>query len=127
MPNFITKDKPPEADPGTLPNTAFVKSMWAGKDVYCLPTRTPEPTIKAFLAALNIRENLTSMYYGYEMLFDIKDIPELGFESADYYVSKNGVDGWYIIADVDFYDFLDVKWLINYDFWIINQSDFSSF
>lgn len=126
MPNFITKDKPPESELGTLPNTAFVKSMWAGQDVYVLPTNTPDPTIKQFLAALNVRENNASFYYAYEMLIDIKEMPEIGFESTDYYC-KNGVDGWYIIANVDFYDFLDTKWSINHDFWIVNQDGFSSF
>lgn len=119
MPQYHTIQKEKQ----TLPNIAFIKTLLHKSEVWLLPTKTPESNVLKFWNALNKNRLLDGdpPFYCLEMLFSINKIPELDVQSHDFYASANGVDGWYMIGDLDVYTFVEAFWIANYDFWLINQ------
>lgn len=118
MPHYhtIVKEKKP------LPDVAFELASYNNAPVWILPTRTLEKSVREFWFALNHGRQIDgeSPLYCFEILFNINKFPEIGTYNSDLYYSKNGVDGWYMIGDLDLYNAMETFWSANRDFWIIN-------
>lgn len=118
MPQYHTIEKQKD----TLPNIAFIKKSLHQSEVWLLPTRTSEASVRKFWNVLNKNRAIEkeSPLYCFEMLFSVNKIPELDLQSDDFYTCNNSVDGWYMIGDLDVYTFVEAFWLVNHDFWVIN-------